>query len=587
MIEPGHRGRWWLLVALALGVSLVEMVGALLVYVLLAVLADPDGPIELPVIGDVRDIVGDVDQSTLFLGLIISMGVFFLFRGVVKVSSKYAQHRVAHNAGARVANRLAEGYLFMPYAAHLHRNSAELIRNTTQAVDNIVSGIYIPTIRVVAESLLLVGMLAVLLAVTPAATLLAIVVVGGAAALLLLVVQPKLRRIGRAAHELSKDAFKTLQQSLHGIRDVKVLDRERYFAKEFSRNRMGYARARYQRATVITLPTVVIETALIGFILLFFGFVVISGGDLQSVLATLGLFAYAGLRLQPSLQLIVSGLNEIKHATAPLDDLYADLTELSTIDRPTREAEPLPFRQALTLDNVTFRYDGADLPALRDVSLTIRPGEQVGICGPTGGGKTTLVDLMTGLLEPTTGQVIVDGLDLQGNVRAWQRNLAVVPQAVFLTDDTLRRNVALGVPDQRVDEEALEEAIDLAQLSEFVSSLPHGLDTTVGESGVRLSGGQRQRVAIARSLYRRSSVLIFDEGTSALDNATEASLMEAIEGLRGQYTIILVAHRLTTVRKCDKVLFVEDGLIAGVGTFDDLEEENENFRRLAFVARTP
>lgn len=582
MIEPGSRGRWWLLIVLAVCVSILEMGGALLVYVLLEMVVNPTGAIVLPVIGDVRALAPEVGHDQLLLGTLIVMGAFFVFRGLVKIGSKYAQYRVAHNAGARLSNRLVEGYLQMPYAAHLQRNSAELIRNSVKAVDELVVGIYIPIIKVVGESLLLVGILAVLLTVSPIATLLAIVVVGGAAALLLLVIQPRMKRIGRTSHELSKRTLRSLQQSLRGIRDVKILHRERFFAREFARDRVRFARARYLRSTAIALPTVVIELALIGFILLFFGFVVVSGADSQSALSILGLFGYAALRLQPSLQQVVSGLNEIKHAAAPLDDLYVDLETLGMERIPSEgSVEPLPFRESLTLSNVSFRYEEADQPALRDINLTIHPGEQIGICGPTGGGKTTLVDLMTGLLAPTKGRITVDANDLGDHVRAWQRNLGVVPQMVFLTDDTLRRNIALGVPDRQIDQEALQEAVEMAQLSEFVATLPKGLETTVGEAGVRLSGGQRQRVAIARALYRRSSVLVFDEGTSALDNATEASLMDAIESLRGDHTVILIAHRLATVRKCDRVVFVEGGGIEGVDTFAALQRENERFRLMA------
>ena len=584
IIEPGTRGRWWLLIALAICVSVLEMAGALLVYVLLEMVINPTGAIVLPVFGDIRAFAPGVDHDQLLFGTLIVMGAFFLLRGLIKIGAKYAQYRVAHNAGARLSNRLVEGYLQMPYEAHLQRNSAEVIRNSIKAVDELVVGIYIPIIKVVAESLLLTGILIVLLTVSPIATLLAIVVVGGASALLLLLVQPRLKQIGRTAHEMSQRTLGSLQQSLRGIRDVKILHRERYFAKEFARNRVKFARARYLRATAVALPTVVIETALVGFILLFFGFVVVSGADSQSALSVLGLFGYAGLRLQPSLQQIVGGLNEIKHATAPLDDLYADLESLGIESRTLVMVEPLPFRESLVLHNVSFTYKEADKPALTGINLTIHPGEQIGICGPTGGGKTTLVDLITGLLEPTMGQITVDGNDIRDHVRGWQQNLGVVPQLVFLTDDTLRRNIALGVRDSQIDEEALREAVELAQLSEFVMTLPKGLETTVGEAGVRLSGGQRQRVAIARALYRRSSVLVFDEGTSALDSATEVNLMDAIERLRGDHTIILIAHRLTTVRKCDKVIFVEGGRIAGVDTFDALERENERFRRLVLLS---
>jgi ATP-binding cassette, subfamily B, bacterial PglK len=345
------------------------------------------------------------------------------------------------------------------------------------------------------------------------------------------------------------------------------------------------ARAKYLHAAATQLPPIVIETALLGFILLYFGLAIARGDQSQETLSILGLFGYVGLRLQPSLQLIVGGLNALKFAAAPLEDLHADLLAVEALPETPRTPDPCPSGPVSCWRDVTFQYEETDRPALSGIDLTIRPGEQIGICGPTGGGKTTLVDVITGLLQPTSGTVTVDGADLREHDRAWQRNLGVVPQMVFLTDDTFRHNIAFGVPDDEIDQTALDEAIDSAQLREFVDSLPEGLETVVGERGVRISGGQRQRIAIARALYHRPSVLVFDEGTSALDNTTEALLMESIERLRGDHTIILIAHRLSTVRSSDRVVFIEAGRISGQGTYDELVAENAAFRQLAAVSQ--
>ena len=581
---PARRLHWALLIVLAVFVSLLEMVGALIVYVLLELVVDPEASIELPLLGDLPTNVSGVESNTLIIGVVIGMAVFTLIRAVAKVGAKYASYRVAHNAGARLSNKLVAGYLNMAYSAHLQRNSSELIRNAREAVLAIVSGVLIPTIKVVAETLVMVGLLVVLITIDPLATAVAAVVVGATAVVLLVIVQPRLKRIGRTAHRQNQLTYKWLQQALQGIRDIKILGRETYFANEYGRSQTKLARAHYLRSTAAALPSVIFEAVIIGLILLLFGLALVTGAESQSTVSLLGLFAYAGLRLQPSMQLIIGGLNEIKHASAPLDDIHADLQVLDAreIDEPDRKA--LEFSEALRLDDVSFFYEGADRPALRDVTLKILPGQQIGICGPTGSGKTTLVDLITGLLPPTTGSVTVDGLDISQHLRDWHRNLGVVPQMVFLIDDTLRRNIALGVPDPAIDEAALREAIELAQLDEFVESLPHGLETTVGERGVRISGGQRQRIAIARALYRRPAVIILDEGTSALDSATENSLMASIERLRGRHTIILIAHRLTSVKNSDRVIFVDNGQIAGIDTFDALERDNERFRLLTSIS---
>lgn len=578
LIGPGEWRRWALLVVLALVLSGFEMVGAGLVYALISLVSTPDTPIDLPLIGDITRFVEDPQADDFLIALVIVLATFFLVRAAVRVGTVYAQSRVAHNAGARLSKRLVAGYLRAPYEFHLHRSSSELIRNSHQAVNQVINEVFLPIVRMSAETLIVIGLVIMMIAIAPIAAALAVLVVGGVSLLLLLAVQPRHKRLGQIAHQTNKETLSILQQALHGIRDIKILARERWFTHSFGKSRLRMARAFYLRSTLAEIPRTSIELSLVGFILGFFALTVATNENPEEALSVLGLFAYVGLRLQPSIQRIVNGLNSLKYASAPLNDLAADLEiiEFATHD----EIEPLPFEHEIVLQDVGFVYERAADNAVRGVDLTIRRGEQIGICGPTGGGKTTLVDLISGLLEPTSGSISVDGDTLNGHVRRWQRNLGVVPQVVFLMDDTLRRNIALGVSDRDIDEDAVQEAVDLAQLREFVDSLPNGLDTSVGERGIRISGGQRQRIAIARALYRRPDVLIFDEGTSALDNTTEAALMEAIETLRGQHTIILVAHRLSTVKDSDRIVFVERGAITGQGTYQDLMS-HPSFRIMA------
>jgi ATP-binding cassette, subfamily B, bacterial PglK len=581
LIGRGERARWLGLMLLAALASAVEMAGALLVFLLLGLLADPSGELALPVVGDLRNAFGGVDDADLLLGMAAVMAFFFVLRALVQIGVTYAQQRVAHKAGARLSNRLAAGYLELPYPFHLRRNTSELIANANPAVMSVVGNAYLPMIRVAADSMITIGLVAIMFVVSPLGTSLAIVVVGSAAAILLAVVQPRLKRIGKTAYHANERTIGTMQQSLHGVRDIKLLHREDHFAKEYAANRDRLARAAYLKGTATELPRTVLETALIGFILGFFVVALYMATATEQILSVLGLFAYAGLRMQPSLNHVISGINSIKFATSPVGAVYSDLRLIEQTVRPPGHVARRPFANELVLRDVSFRYEGADHDALRNVDLVIRRGETIGICGPTGSGKTTLVDLISGLLEPTEGQISIDGNPLGDDLGAWQASLGVVPQMVFLTNDTLRRNIALGVPDQDVDDEAVAEAVSLAQLDDFVSSLADGLDAVVGERGVRISGGQRQRIAIARAVYRKPEVLILDEGTSALDNSTESSLMSALNHLRGRHTIILVAHRLSTVRACDRVAYVEDGRLAGLGTFDDLVLRSEGFRSLA------
>ena len=578
----GHesRGRWVLLIVLALGSSGVEVVGAALVLLLLGLIAGPEGSVGLPFIGQIGDVF-DLSSDSLMIVLATSMAAFFVFRAVVHVGVLYAQNRVAHNAGARLARRMVHGYLSMPYAFHLTRTSSDLIRNSHQAVQQLVTGMFLPLIRISAESIIVLGMFGFLLVVAPLATVLAVALIGGTAALLLLTIQPRLKKIGRVAHQMNRETLNVLQQSLHGIRDVKVLHRETAFAERYGRARSKLARASYLRATASDLPKTIMELVLLGFILLVFVISVVAAQPQEGTLSLLGVFAYAGLRIQPSIQKIIAGLNSIRYSSAPIDDVSKDLREIEQQERGPEASNALGFEQELRVDRVSFCYETAASRALEEMSFVIKPGQVIGICGATGAGKTTLVDIIAGLLQPTSGRISVDGHDLACHAREWQRNLGVVSQMVFLTDETLAENIALGVRRVDIDPDAVWEALRLAQLENFVTSLPDGIDTRVGERGVRVSGGQRQRIAIARALYHRPAVLIFDEGTSALDNVTERELMDALSRLRGDHTILLVAHRLSTVKLADSIVFLKDGRLAGLGSYPGLLRENPAFCELA------
>ena len=586
LIGRRRRFRWLIVIGLAVVAGGLEMVGALLVFLLLAMVVDPGASIALPVVGELPGLGSETGDRRLLLLTTAGIAAFFVLRAAVRIGQTYLQQRLVHKMGATLSKRLLSGYLGLPYAFHLQRNSAELIRNANDVPPWLAFQVFLPVVTIVAESVLLIGLIIVLVVASPLATGLALAFMAPTVYLLGRVVQPRLKELGRLTHELAYRALSTMQQSLRGVRDIKVLGKEIVFARDYARSRDSMAHAQYQLGTAQEFPRTLIETALLLFILAYFGFTISRGTAVSETLPMLGLFAYAGLRIQPSLQAIVRSLNNLKFGVAAIDNVYAELVMLDRAD-PQLSFEPivpLPFQDEIALEGVGHRYAAADRDAVLQVNLRIKRGDFVGICGPTGGGKTNLVDLVNGLLETTSGTIRVDGRDIAEHVQRWQANLGVVPQELFLMDDSLRRNIALGVPDDLIDEQAIDEAIRLAQLDVFVASLPNGLDTQVGELGVRLSGGQRQRVAIARALYRRPGVLIFDEGTSALDNVTEAQLVEMLERVRGERTIMVVAHRLSSVRACDYIVFVDGGQVAAVAPFDELIEKNITFREMA--ART-
>jgi ATP-binding cassette, subfamily B, bacterial PglK len=576
LVGRGRRLKWVALVLLALVVTAAEAVGAALVFLLLALITDPGTAFEgVPYLGDVRRFLPAMPDDRLIVVAAIAIAIFFVLRSCLIFVQAYVQERVVQNAGAQLATRMFRGYLAASYAFHLQRNSAELIRNSLQSVQSVINHAVLPVVRLISEMFVIVGLLAVLLAVAPLATAFAAGVLGPTLWLLLRAIHPRVKRLGKAAQQAIRDSIQTAQQTLEGIRDVKLLAGERYFGQEFARSRRAHARSLYNRAALAQLPGSVIESSLVLFIVAFLVFAVVTDTAGQGALSILGLFAYVGLRIQPSLRKVVNAANNLKFGAAAVEDVHGDLQRFE--EAPKGAQAEMPFAEELRLEDVTFQYESSDRPALRHIELSIRPGDAIGICGPTGGGKSTLVDVVIGLLAPTAGRVLVDGRDLREDVRGWHQRLGVVSQSVFLLDGTLRQNISLGVENSLVDEARMREAVRLAQLDAFVSTLPEGLETKVGERGTRLSGGQRQRVAIARALYRGPDVLVFDEGTSALDNETEADLVAALEQLHGQLTIIMIAHRLSTVRRCDTILVIEDGVVSDAGTFDELAARHRLF----------
>lgn len=586
LLGPDRRWRWLLLVVLALLVAGFEALGAVFILALLELVADPTGTLHLPLAGNIGNQFPDMQRETLLLLVATSVAIFFLIRGLVLVGQAYIQARLVHNASAQLSAYLLRGYLEMPYAFHTQRNSANLVRNTFDTVSSLTSQVMIPLTKILAESLLVMGLAVVLLLTSPTATLLAVAILLPLVGILTRIVHPRLQRIGRTAQEAKEGSLKAVQQALGGVRDIKILRREAFFTKIFAEQRRSLARTHYLYAAIGQLPRALIETSLVLIIVVLFTLAVIAGDNIEGLLSTLGIFAYVGLRLQPSLRDIVKGLNDIKYGDAILDDLAEDRHLVdAAIERASRHREASPlgreFTKEIRLQRVSLAYGSGVEFALRDVSVTIGRGEFVGICGPTGGGKSTLVDLIAGLLDPSDGRVLVDGYDLADGAGWWQDQLGLVSQSVFLIDDTIRNNIALGYDAEDIDERRVQSAVRRAQLDSVIAELPQGLDSVVGERGIRLSGGQRQRVAIARAFYREPPVLIFDEGTSALDAVTESALVRGIGELRSGRTLIAVAHRLSTVRDADRILVIKAGRIEADGTYEDLMHGSELFRTLA------
>jgi ATP-binding cassette subfamily C protein len=585
-IEPNRRGRWVALIGLALLVSGLEAFGALLIFVLLGIVTQPEQPIDLPIVGDFRLLFPELSESQFLIGLSIFVGLFFLARGLIYLTQSYLQNRIAHNAGVLLSTKLLKGYLLMPYPLHLRRNSAELIRNAHDAVSSVISSVFLPVVTLISEVFLVLGILAVLVFKAPTVTAITVGLLGPLVLVILRGLQPQLARLGRVGQEATRSSIQSLQESLGAIRDIKVLGREDFFSRRYFESRGTLARTFYLRTVLMDAPRVIVETSLVFFILAFLVLRVNQTTSAQGGLALLGLFAYSVLRMLPSLNRIVTALNNLRFSRAAVNDIYEDVifTDQLEKSRAEKSLEPLPFEQKIVLEGVSFTHAGSATETLCEIDLEISAGESIGIVGETGSGKSTLIDLILGLLAPSRGCMRVDEADVSNSTEAWQMNLGFVPQSIFLVDGSLRRNIALGYEDHEIDDKRLIRAIEIAQLSEFVRRSSDGLETFVGEQGSRLSGGQRQRVAIARALYRDPKVLVFDEGTSALDNQTEEALVEELKSLRRARTLIMVAHRLSSITWCDRVIVLRQGCVIADGPFNHLVGK---YPELAQGARIP
>jgi ABC-type multidrug transport system fused ATPase/permease subunit len=582
LLSPQARWRWVALIPFALAAAAAEAVGAGAAFGLISILGDPGRAATLPVAGWIHGRLPWRDDASVIVVFTLLVMVFYVARNALLAGVTWVEERALSLSVRQLSHRLLAAYLAAPYAFHFRHNSAGLIHRVTDAVHSVFRGVLGSLVNVACEVLVVAGIVVILALTAPGVTLVAVVVVGGLLLLPLTLSRRATARWGRTVARLDAETLKTLQQSLGGVKEVKLTGREGFFLAQFDERVAEAARLRARYGTVAAGLRLGVETTFVCGLLAVSLLLTLRSGS--AALPLLGLYAYAGFRVIPSANRIMMYVTELRYSRAWIHDLRADLAALPPPAPDPKPGEPLRFSHAVELEAVSYAYAGEAEPVLVDVDLTIGHGESIGIVGPSGAGKSTLVDLLLGLLTPTSGRITVDGRDIAPTPRAWQRHIGYVAQEPFVLDDTLRRNVAFGIADDRIDDRRVSAALALAQLGDFVATLPAGLDTTLGERGTRLSGGQRQRVAIARALYHEPQVLVFDEATSALDTPTERELIAALEALRGVKTLVVIAHRLTTVRHCDRLAVLRDGRLAAVGSYNDLLARDPAFR--ALVAAT-
>ena len=500
-------------------------------------------------------------QEILVTGVLFILAVY-LVKAIFTYYSNWVQRAFLNRAKARLSNEIFQRYLCQPYSFHLDHNSSTLITNAENG-RTIVSGGLEPLLVLLTDGLIATGMFVLLLLVEPIGTLCVLVLFAAASVLFQFSTRKRIHEWGIAKKIESRLVLKHLQQGLGGAKEVKIMGREQLFLEEHKKSVSASMEVDRRFMMLQVIPRLWLELlAIVGLVVLVLAMIG-SGDSVSQILPVLGLFAATSFRIIPSINRILASIQTLGYSKPIIRSVFDDLQLLVPITPKT--GTEIQFSTSVCFENVSFKYSNAVGNANENLSFCIGKGEAVGIIGHSGAGKSTLVDILLGLLLPTAGAVLVDGADIQNNLRSWQNHIGYVPQTIYLVDDTLARNVAFGLPGDMVDHDAIARSIKAAQLDEFVSTLPDGLDTIVGERGVRLSGGQRQRIGIARALYNDPEILVLDEATSSLDTETEQGVMDAVKELLGTKTIVIIAHRTTTVSYCTKVYKMEKAQIVGSG----------------------
>ena len=587
LLSPPERKQAGLLSVMMLVVALLDMLSVASIMPFMAVLANP-GLLQsneflawfyrhASAVG-----ISGPEQFLLVLGVLVF--VVLLSSLAFKALTAYAQTRFSLMREYSICRRLVEGYLQQPYSWFLSRHSADLGQTILSEVNMVMGQALTPVMQLVAQSAVMVALVALLLLVDPALALAVGVVLGAAYSIVFKLMAGFLARTGGERVEANRGRYRAVSEAFGAAKEVKVGGLEKVYVKRFAAPARRYAKHQASAQVVGQLPGFALEALAFGGMILLVLVLMTRSGSFASVLPIIALYAFAGYRMMPALHVIYSALTQLRYAGAALDTLHAEFMGLQAPVAEQGAVAAMALRQAITLNSVHYSYPNASEPTLRGVSLTIHAHSVVGLVGATGSGKTTTVDVILGLLETQHGMLTVDGTVIDAsNRRQWQRAIGYVPQHIYLADDTVTANIALGVEDDAIDHAAVERAARIANLHSFVSTeLPLGYATCVGERGVRLSGGQRQRIGIARALYRNPQVLILDEATSALDTLTEQAVMDAVHNLGNKITIVLIAHRLSTVRQCDQIFMLDKGQVQAQGTYAELVERSDIFRAMAF-----
>ena len=571
LLTKFHKRDLLILFFLILIGMFLEMLGLGVMIPAISVMLEPDIANKYPFLKPVLNFLGNPKQNLLvFYGMSILVFIYFI-KACFILYLAWRQSIFAANLSAELSQKLFFGYLRLPYSFHLQRNSAHLIRNIQSEV-SVFSSLSQSVIFLSTEFAIILGVSCFLIFVEPVGALSITAFLTLFAFFFHRITKKKLVSWGESRQYYAGIMGQFLMQGLGGVKDVKLLGREKYFLNKYSEYNLKTAKLYSKYTTISQVPRLYLELlAVIGLTGLI-SVMIYQSKPLAILVPTIGVFVAAAFRLIPSVNRIMTSFQNIAYSLPAVNIL---VEEFEIINNQEIKESPFisnhfEFREKIEIKDINFTYTGSSKETLVNINITIPKGAVIGFIGQTGSGKSTLVDLILGLLEPSKGIILVDGLGISNNIRSWQNLLGYVPQSIYLTDDTIRKNIAFGIPDKDINDSAVLNAIHLSQLEEFIENLEDGLETLVGERGVRLSGGQRQRIGIARSLYYNPEVIVLDEATSALDTITEQEVMKSLKKLHGIKTLIIVAHRLSTLEDCHIIYSLKNGRVISKGTPNEI-----------------
>ncbi len=551
-----------LLVIIFIG-AFVELLGVSAIMPLIDVAMNPETMDEKWYFVLIRKYTGITDANQMILFLAVLLIVIYILKNVYVMVMYSLQYRFVFNNQQRLSVRMMKSYMQQDYLFHVSKNVAEFQRNITSDVNGFFT-IVLNVLQFLAEFSVSAALVIFLFVQDWVSTMAVAVLLFLFMGIFTIFFRKVLVKIGEQSRQANVLVTKWLFQAFSGIKEIKVANKESFFISNYNRHYKDCVRVQRQQSILTYLPKPVMETVCICSLMLAMIIkIAVVKSDIVSFVTTLSVFAVAAFRMLPSFNKITGYISGMMFNKPAIDSVYRDLKEIEHLmEQKTAEREDtikVMLHSSIRLNNVSFRYPESDKWILKNASLEIMKNTSVALIGASGAGKTTAADLMLGILQPQEGTVTIDGTDLKKCMKSWHEDIGYIPQVIYLMDDNIRANVAFGIPDAEIDDDAVQKALREAQLDQFVNSLPNGLDTLIGDRGVKLSGGQRQRIGIARALYRNPNVLVLDEATSALDSDTEKEVMEAIDGLHGTRTLIVIAHRLSTIKKCDKIFEVGGG----------------------------